>query len=144
MNMIQHAATMALLTLIIYYAMVIYVPSGSLAPAQAQFSPYNGPVTDYPSDLNLTGSSVYDEDAKGILPVNHDPFETSPDFESNITDINRFYQNNPDIFNKSNAGAYVPDVTNWNTQGQELYNNLAQSVYTGPVHGYNYEDPAFA
>ena len=196
MDIIQQAATMALLTLVVYFVMVNIVDRGqaiqttgnaqeAITNASSTFKktaehvargirselgisnrlnveannsvPIEGINTTvgvhsrttvgepvHNGENNLTALSVYDEQAKGVLPVNHDLFEKPSDFGSDITNISQFYRNNPDLFDKSmNGGAYVPDVTQWNTQGKELYDNMSQHTHQGPVQGYNYKDPTF-
>lgn len=86
---------------------------------------------------NVTTLSVYNEKQKGVLPSNHDLFEKPADFGSDVTNINQFYKNNPDVFNKSNN--YVPDTVSWENQGQELYDNLISDKHQGPINASNFE-----
>jgi len=89
---------------------------------------------------NLTQLSVWNGDAKGVLPVNHDLFEKPVNFGSDITNINQFYRNNPEIFERSMTTA--PDGAGWHTQSQEMFNSLANEAPNGQINAYNFEtDP---
>jgi hypothetical protein len=84
---------------------------------------------------NLTQLSVYNDEAKGVLPVNHDLFEKPANFGSDITNINQFYRINPEIFERSMTTA--PDA-----QSQEMFNNLANEAPNDQISAYNFEtDP---
>jgi hypothetical protein len=85
--------------------------------------------------------SVFNKQAKGILPSNHDIFDKPADFGSDVTNINQFYKNNPDIFEKSHIN--VPNVTEWSDQGKQLYNAVANSKQ-GPINAYNFEQSVLA
>jgi hypothetical protein len=85
--------------------------------------------------------SVFNKLAKGILPSNHDIFDKTADFGSDVTNINQFYKNNPDIFEKSHIN--VPNVTEWSDQGKQLYNAVANSKQ-GPINAYNFEQSVLA
>ena len=85
--------------------------------------------------------SVYNKQAKGVLPSNHDIFDKPADFGSDVTNINQFYKNNPDIFEKSHIN--VPNVTEWSDQGKQLYNAVANSKQ-GPINAYNFEQSVLA
>ena len=91
--------------------------------------------SDTGSELNLTGKSVFNPDTKGIVPSNHDLFEKKADFGSDVTNINQFYQNNPDVFNKTMAR--VSDVTGWNNKGNDMYQKILNS--NNMVHPSNFE-----
>ena len=82
--------------------------------------------------------SVYNPNADGVLPSNHSKFETAADFVSDVTNINQFYRNNPDVFKKTSV--YVPDATVW---GEQSHNLQLNQTYDGPISGYNYNDPKF-
>jgi hypothetical protein len=89
---------------------------------------------------NLTTLSVYNEQAKGVLPVNHDLFEKPADFGSDVTNINQFYRNNPEIFERSMTSA--PNAADWHTQGKEMYNKLASEAPKARIEPWNFEkDP---
>ena len=90
-------------------------------------------------DNNITQLSVFDDQAKGIVPVNHDLFEKTADFGSDVTNINQFYKNNPEIFDRGQGQAYVPDVNQWDTQGKELFNTLSHSPLHAEINPYNFE-----
>jgi hypothetical protein len=68
---------------------------------------------------NLTTSAVFNPEAQGIVPVNHDLFERRADFGSDLTNINQFYRNNPEIFHKSQIN--VPDVASWNAMSDQMH-----------------------
>lgn len=89
---------------------------------------------------NLTQLSVYNDEAKGVLPVNHDLFEKPANFGSDITNINQFYRNNPEIFERSMTTA--PDAAGWYTQSQDMFNSLANEAPNDQISAYNFEtDP---
>lgn len=88
---------------------------------------------------NITHLSVFNDQAKGILPVNHDLFEKTADFGSDITNINQFYKNNPEVFNRGQTQAYVPDVTQWDTQGKEMFDTLSNRAPHRVINPYNFE-----
>lgn len=85
--------------------------------------------------------SVFNKQAKGVLPSNHDIFDKPADFGSDVTNINQFYKNNPDIFEKSHIN--VPNVTEWSDQGKQLFNAIANSEQ-GPINAYNFEQSVLA
>lgn len=92
-----------------------------------------------PADSGLPKAmSVYNPNADGVLPSNHSKFETSADFVSDVTNINQFYRNNPEVFKKTSV--YVPDATVW---GEQSHNLQLDRAHEGPVSGYNYNDPKF-
>jgi hypothetical protein len=68
------------------------------------------------------GSSLYNVNAHGVLPLNHDRFDAVADFTSDLTNINQFYKNNPELFHKSTT--YVPNVADWDQKGQEMVNKI--------------------
>jgi hypothetical protein len=87
---------------------------------------------------NLTTLALFNSEATGIVPSNHDLFEKQADFGSDVTNINQFYTNNPDIFEKSST--YVPDATTWDNMGKELYDAQSQAKHQGPINAANYEN----
>lgn len=178
MELIQAAATIGLLTLLVYFIMVNLLESKSVpttgadlvhnanpVPASAgsdrlitnkldveanrdvpvagintetnkiPMTTIGGPAP--PGGENITQLSVYNEQAKGVLPVNHDLFEKPADFGSDVTNINQFYRNNPEIFERS--AAHVPDATAWDTQGQELFNKLSNEAPNHVIKAANFE-----
>lgn len=77
---------------------------------------------------NTTTISVFNKEATGILPSNHSTSdEKKAEFGSNITNINQFYQNNPELFNRSECGAHIPDTATWERCGKDMFNKLAQA-----------------
>lgn len=86
---------------------------------------------------NVTTLSVFNENQKGVLPSNHDLFEKPADFGSDVTNINQFYKNNPEVFKKSNT--YVPDTVNWENRSQELYDAQLANKHQGPINASNFE-----
>jgi len=89
---------------------------------------------------NTTQLSVYNDKATGVLPVNHDLFEKPANFGSDITNINQFYRNNPEVFERSMTTA--PDAAGWYTQSQEMFSNLVNETPNGQINAYNFEtDP---
>lgn len=88
---------------------------------------------------NTTTLSVFNKQAEGVLPCNHDLFEKSADFGSDVTNINQFYRNNPDIFNKSSTN--VPDATGWDRESKKLFSAINNQKYHGPLNPYNFEQP---
>lgn len=98
-----------------------------------------GPVGEG-SGSNLTSASTFNETQQGVLPSNHDLFEKTANFDSDVTNINQFYKNNPEIFDKSVGGAYVPDVTKWDSQGQQMFNEVSQSGGGGAINPSNYKN----
>ena len=79
---------------------------------------------------NLTTSAVFNPEAQGVLPVNHDLFERRADFGSDMTNINQFYRNNPEIFHKSQIN--VPDVASWNLMSDKMHQSHVMAP-TEPV-----------
>jgi hypothetical protein len=77
------------------------------------------PVVNDGTGPNLTTSAVFNPEAQGVLPVNHDLFERRADFGSDLTNINQFYRNNPEIFHKSQIN--VPDVSSWNAMSDQMH-----------------------
>jgi len=161
MDIIQTGATLALLSLLIYFVMVNVIerthPSDHAAPTTAVpakvitnkipdtiGTPSTGASSVGPGGPGGPGAilAAFDKDAVGVLPSNHDLFEAPAEFGSDITNLGQFYRNNPDVFDKS--ATYVPDVTSWNQQGDALYSSLVHG--NAPTHllGYNFEDPFYA
>lgn len=77
------------------------------------------PTVNEGSGPNLTTSAVFNPEAHGVVPVNHDLFERRADFGSDLTNINQFYRNNPEIFHKSQIN--VPDVASWNAMSDQMH-----------------------
>lgn len=90
-----------------------------------------------PGGENVTTLAVFNEKQKGILPSNHDLFEKPADFGSDVTNINQFYKNNPDVFKRSST--YVPDTVTWEDKSQELYDAQLASKHQGPINASNFE-----
>ncbi len=88
-------------------------------------------------DTTALGSAQYNAEAKGLLPQNHELFEKSADFTSDVTNINQFYKNNPELFHKSHT--YVPNVADWDQRGQEMINEILQSGGSGGINPSNFE-----
>lgn len=97
-----------------------------------------GPVGEGAS--NTTTLSVYNENTVGVLPQNHDLFEKSADFGSDVTNINQFYRNNPELFHKqSQSGVtHVPNPTDWDVQAKAMF-LIKENEASGPVQAFNYE-----
>jgi len=97
-----------------------------------------GPVQD--GTVNTTTLSVYNENEAGILPQNHDLFEKSADFSSDVTNVNQFYRNNPELFHKqSQTGvAYVPNPSDWDAQAKAMF-SIKENEAEGPVQAFNFE-----
>lgn len=79
---------------------------------------------------NLTTSAVFNPEAMGVVPSNHDLFERRADFGSDLTNINQFYRNNPEIFHKSMI--HVPDVASWNAMSDQMHQSHVMAP-TEPV-----------
>lgn len=181
MELIQAAATIGLLTLLVYFVMVNILeskavpstgsvhdadpaPSGvgsdilitnkldveanrdipiagiNTETSKIPMTTIGGPAQ--PGGENVTQLSVFNEQAKGVLPVNHDLFEKPADFGSDVTNVNQFYRNNPDIFDRSVA--HVPDAVAWHTQSQELFNKLSNEAPHQVIKASNFEKEPLA
>jgi len=81
-------------------------------------------------------SAVYNSDTQGILPNNHKVYEKDADFTSDITNINQFYINNPELFNKGSS--YTPDVAGWEQKSKDMVNNILQTG-AGYINPSNFE-----
>lgn len=89
---------------------------------------------------NVTQLSVFNDQAKGVVPSNHDMFEKPADFTSDITNINQFYKNNPEVFDRSATTA--PNAAGWNEQSKQMFNNLSSQSPNKEINAYNFEtDP---
>lgn len=93
----------------------------------------------------LTTSSVFNEHATGVLPQNHDLFDKPADFGSDVTNINQFYRNNPELFHQGNqnggaskGAAYVPNVSDWEAQGHAMQQQMANQPQE-EVNAYNFD-----
>ena len=97
-----------------------------------------GPVANGTTNTNIL--SLYNKDATGILPVNHKKFESSANFTSDVTNLNQFYNNNPEIFHKedSSSSVYVPNPSDWDAQSKALF-SMKENESVVPVQPYNYE-----
>lgn len=165
MDLIQSAATVALLSLLAYFVIVNIlerIKGKSAVPSTGHVTNYidvaesnstgglnldlgvhsrttvGEPVA--PGGENVTQLSVYNEMATGVLPVNHDPFEKQADFGSDVTNINQFYKNNPEIFERSMTTA--PDAAGWFQDSQQMFNLMAQQPQNTEINAWNFEkDP---
>ena len=81
-------------------------------------------------------SALYNADTQGILPQNHKVYEKDVDFKSDITNINQFYINNPELFNKNSS--YTPDVAGWDQKSKDMINNILQTG-AGNINPSNFE-----
>ena len=79
--------------------------------------------------------AVYNADTQGILPQNHKVYEKDADFKSDITNINQFYINNPELFNKN---SYATDVAGWDQKSKDMINNILQTG-AGDINPSNFE-----
>lgn len=165
MDLIQTTATIALLTLLAYLIMVNILERTRSAPIKSDGEitagisnrlkevPIEGINTDFgfhtrtnlgepapPGGENLTQLAVFNEHANGVLPQNHDLFEKPANFGSDVTNINQFYRNNPDIFERSMTTA--PDAAEWYSQSQEMFNQLTHEAPNAQINAWNFEkDP---
>ena len=97
----------------------------------------NGPA-------NVTTLSVFDKDATGVLPQNHDLFETPAQFGSDVTNINQFYNLNPDVFQRTIGSPGIQTASDWESQGNRMWNDVKFDNPEG-LQPANFEDnPAFA
>lgn len=97
-----------------------------------------GPVGDG-NGPNLTQRAVYNEEAKGVVPSNHDLFEKTADFSSDVTNINQFYANNPDIFDRSVGTAHVPNVAEWEQASKQMFHAMEQKGGGCSINPSNFE-----
>jgi hypothetical protein len=88
-------------------------PKGSVPPGGFQTSP---------------ASAMFNPDANGILPYNHDKFEQKAEFQSDVTNMNQFYKNNPELFEK-----HKMDLS-WSDQSNAMHQSHvnSQSAWIGP------------
>jgi len=83
-------------------------------------------------DRNLSGTPFHAEQGTAIpAESNHDIYEKTADFGSDVTNINQFYKNNPELFNR---------ITNTLTPEWDLkqFDN-AHSKPVENIEGYNFE-----
>lgn len=90
---------------------------------------------------NTTTLSVYNENEQGILPQNHDLFEKPANFASDVTNISQFYNNNPELFHRSQNAVHVPNAADWDERAKGLFAEQANQVQ-GPINAYNFESGA--
>lgn len=90
-----------------------------------------------PGGENVTQLAVYNDKATGVLPVNHDLYEKPAEFGSDVTNINQFYRNNPEIFEKSMTTA--PDADMWHNQSQDMFRDLVNQAPNTQIHAWNFE-----
>ena len=151
MDLIQRGATVALLTLLLYFIMVNIIdrhtPSlkteGKIinTAVGAHTRTVLGPVAPAGGE-NVTQLSVYNEHQTGVLPVNHNPQETPANFESvtGITNISQFYRNNPEVFDRTMTS--VADADGWHKQSQAMFSQLANQPPNQEINPWNFEkDP---
>lgn len=77
----------------------------------------NGPA-------NITTLAVFDKDAKGVLPQNHDLFEKPAQFGSDVTNINQFYNLNPDVFHRTIGSPGIQTTSDWENQGNSMWRDV--------------------
>ncbi len=169
MDLIQKGATIALLTLLLYFILVNIIdrhghggqrgPSGQSGPGQRGPShglktegKHNAISTDVgvhhrtvlgpvaPSGgENVTQLSVYDEHQKGILPVNHNPQETPVEFEL-VSGITNLSQ-----FYRNNPEVFdktmtsVSDADGWHKQSQAMFSKLVNQPPNQEINPWNFE-----
>lgn len=85
------------------------------------------------------GSALYNPEEKGILPVNHDLFEKTADFGSDVTNINQFYRNNPEVFEIQKSPVYVPNAAEWDEKSRSMAESQRQSG-GGQIHAANFAE----
>jgi hypothetical protein len=73
-------------------------------------------------------SAMFNPEANGILPANHDKFEQKAEFQSDLTNMNQFYKNNPELFHKTGM-----DIS-WSEKSDAMHQShvTAQSAWVGP------------
>jgi hypothetical protein len=107
--------------------------------------PEQGP-TQVQMDASMhPASSIYNPSmttSTGILPQNQDIFEKQADFGSDVTNINQFYKNNPEVFSRILKNQ-VTNVAEWEQQSKQMY-TLQQQAPTGPIQAANYEVGGYA
>lgn len=84
------------------------------------------------------GTSIFNKDATGVFPQNHDLFEKPADFGSDVTNIKQFYTNNPEVFGKILGTAGVTNVADWEVKTKEMYEN-AKAPANDQIHAFNNE-----
>lgn len=172
MDLIQTAATVALLSLLAYFIIVNVLERSNVVHTEGKISEYSGTDNEEmitnrlaswatagvdtavgkhartgldnepapPGGENVTQLAVYNEDAKGVLPQNHDLFEKPADFGSDVTNINQFYRNNPEIFERSLTSA--PDAADWHQQSQDMFQAMQNVPRSNQINAWNFErDP---
>ena len=88
------------------------------------------------------GTSIFNPNTTGILPQNQDIFEKQADFGSDVTNINQFYKNNPEVFSRLLGQNDVTNVAEWELNSKKMYSALQQAP-SGPIQAANFEDPRF-
>lgn len=106
---------------------------GSLMDTQGSRGAYGG------SHSNERSSAIYDPNVTGVLPSNQEiREERNASFGSEYTNLNLFYQQNPEIFRKTNV--YVPNAADWEMDSKQLETQMKQTGGgEGIIMGYNYE-----
>lgn len=152
MNTIQQLATIALVAMAIYIVFVhltkksaIPIPDLVMPGSQSQQNQDNPNVLKNDTQGVMQGvslgpppggfqiapaSAMFNPDAKGVLPYNHDKFEQKAEFQSDLTNMNQFYKNNPELFRKAGM-----DVS-WTEKSDAMHQShlTAQSAWIGAAN----------
>lgn len=93
-------------------------PSGTISQTLSSSDSKPAPVL---------GSAIYDENAEGVLPINHSAFETPAEFVSDVTNINSFYRSNPELFHGTGR-INVPDASSWDEKARAMFTSVDNDV----------------
>lgn len=116
-------------------AAAVGVPAGS-APLVSNKLPAAGPDASVHPQSSIFSSTA--ASANDVNALNQDIYEKQADFGSDVTNINQFYKNNPEVFSKILGQTAVTNVADWERQSKELFDS-AQSAPAGPIQAANFE-----
>ena len=90
------------------------------------------------SEPNVTTLSVFNANAKGVLPQNHMLFDAPANFGSDVTNISQFYKLNPEMLQRTIGSPGIQSVADWESQANQMVNNI--DLGSGPLKPANFED----
>ena len=117
-------------------------PSVSSMPSMSSMhsEPSVSSAPSVPDASTHRGSSIFNPNATGVLPLNQDIFDKPVEFGSDVTNVKQFYKNNPDVLGKILGNNTITNVSDWEQQSKEMHKALEQSGSGGPIQAYNSEN----
>ena len=147
--MLQKAALLALLILVTYAILtktfekpVTYKSAGRVMPTPQPAAA--SPTFQLPEPAPPVQSPVRSQGQaeQSPEPANSLSAEAPVGYQSDTVNLNQFYKDNPEIFNKGAGTTHAPDVTEWEKQSSAMFNVQQGGGANGApttIEPYNFE-----